>query len=122
MDTGATYDMDPNYQSFLSYCHATPSKWVCMGNNNFAATLGYTYSPGDKVFKCYNVKHIPVLCVPIYSLYQHRHLPDCGYIANNQQNIVWFPELSLQVNNKVDGIVPYVVIGHHFQSLCCNYH
>ena len=50
-------------------------------------------------------KHSPSLCAPTCILCKPPHLPYCSYMSANLPRIFWYPNFTLNPNNKVDNLV-----------------
>ena len=112
-DSGATHNFWPYYKSFIMYNHVYNQDIMLVNDSKIRISGKGTVSiemEGKKIIIC-NLYNVPDLCLPLFSLHFHRHIPGCGYHSNNDSVICFFSMFHVVVDDAVDTYVNCCYIG-----------
>ena len=113
-DSGATDVMLPDFGAFISY-HQCVNCFAILGDETPLPILGKGTSKlslNGKVIIIRNCLHVSGRRSPLYSLREHKDMPDCGASSfYNVGSYILFPDFTLRIDDTIDNLVCYKSIG-----------
>jgi hypothetical protein len=113
-DSGAIDHMLPDCAAFISY-KPVHNLCVCMGNNSYPPVLQRgtaIISPNGQHLLIWNVRHVPALQVPLYSLRAHIRNCGCGFLGSFKTGMhIYFPGVVLSMDTSTNCHLSYAPLG-----------